>query len=199
MSRAAEKDAMRAFLDAHPHHCEVRDDWPLEPVAPLLARLCLASALPPTSCRSSILGIVTQGDGAVLFIDPPNASGTIAHVLFGGRPQSSETPPETLRREVAEETGWNVVVGEIVGFRHFQHLGPPHPQMADRPYPDFVQPIYAAEAQNFDTALLLPDEHPSEFVDAEWALAVTRPAQRPLLEAALNASQVAQGNENVPQ
>jgi 8-oxo-dGTP pyrophosphatase MutT (NUDIX family) len=123
-----------------------------------------------------------------LFIDPPNASGTIAHVLFGGRLEPSETPPETLRREVAEETGWNVLVGEIVGFRHFEHLGPPHPQMADRPYPDFIQPIYAAEAQNFDAALLLPDEHPAEFVDAEWALSATHPAQRPLLAAALKAS-----------
>ena len=72
MGRAAEKDAMQAFLDAHPPHCEVRDDWPLDPVVPLLARLCLASALPPTSGRSSILGIVTRGSRAVLFIDPPN-------------------------------------------------------------------------------------------------------------------------------
>jgi len=188
MGRAADKDAMQAFLDAHPSHCEVRDDWLLEPVVPLLARLCLASVLPPTSGRSSILGIVTRGSRAVLFIDPPNASGTIAHVLFGGRPESSETPPETLQREVAEESGWDVSVGEIVGFRHFQHLGPPHPQMADRPYPDFVQPIYAAKAQNFDQARLLAGEHPSEFVDAEWALAETHPAQRPLLVAALKSN-----------
>jgi len=69
--------------------------------------------------------------------------------------------------------------------------------MADRPFPDFVQPIYAAEAQNFDAGLL-PDEHPSEFVGAEWVLAVIHPAQRPLLEAALKASQVTQGNESVP-
>ena len=85
-----------------------------------------------------------------------------------------------------------------IGRPAFQHLGPPHPQMADRPFPDFVQPIYAAEAQNFDAGLLLPDEHPSEFVGAEWALAVIHPAQRPLLEAALKASQVTQGNESVP-
>ncbi|MBA3431098.1 MAG: hypothetical protein H0U16_06415, partial [Actinobacteria bacterium] len=87
----------------------------------------------------------------------------------------------------AEETGWKVKVGEIVGFRHFRHLGPPHPRMVDRPYPDFVQPIYVAEAQSFDASLLLPDELPSEFVAADWAIAVTDPAQRPLLQAALKA------------
>jgi hypothetical protein len=33
---------LRAFPDAHPVHCEVPDDWPLEPVVPLMARLGFA-------------------------------------------------------------------------------------------------------------------------------------------------------------
>lgn len=178
----------RDFLNAHPSHCEVRDDWPLRPDVPLLARLCLASSLPPLACRSSILGIVTRSDDKVLFINPAGASGTIAHVLIGGRPESGETPEETLRREVGEETGWRIQPNGIVGFRHFRHLGPPHPQMADRAYPDFVEPIYAATSEKFDPTLMLPDEDPCEFVEAEWAVQVTEAPQRPLLHAALRAT-----------
>ena len=184
-------ETVRRFLDAHPAHCEVREDWPLEPAVPLLARLCLASSLPPLECRSSVLAIVMRSDRTVLFIDRTHHSGTIAHVLIGGRPAAGETPEEALRREVAEETGWDVDPITVVGFRHFRHLGPPHPAMADRPYPDFVQPVYAATASRFEPTALLPDEPPCEFVDAGWALGVTDPAQRPLLRAALDAAGLA--------
>jgi 8-oxo-dGTP pyrophosphatase MutT (NUDIX family) len=187
---------VREFLSAHPAHCELREDWPLDPVAPLLARLCLASSLPPLECTSSILAIVTRSDGVVLFINPAEASGTIAHVLFGGRSEPGESPEETLRREVAEETGWQIEPTKIVGFRHFRHLGPPHAEMADRPYPEFVQPVYAATARAFDAALLLPGEHPCEFVDAHWAISVTDPDQRPLLRAALEATRLRQDTQN---
>jgi ADP-ribose pyrophosphatase YjhB (NUDIX family) len=181
-------EALREFLDAHPSHCEVRDDWPLDPEVPLLARLCLASSLPPAAYRSSVLGIVTRADGTVLFLNPANPTGHIAHVLIGGRALPGEGPEEALWREVSEETGWRTDPKAVVGFRHFRHLGPPHPQMVDRPYPDFVQPVYAATAVEFDASLLLPDEIPCEFVEAGWALEVTAPPQRPLLRAALEAT-----------
>ena len=58
---------------------------------------------------------------------------------------------------------------------------------ADRPYPDFFQAVYAATATRCDSSALLPDEIPCEPVDARWAVAVTEPAQRPLLRAALRA------------
>lgn len=180
--------ATREFLRTHPPHCEVRDDWPLDPGVPLLARLCLASSLPPPACLSSIVGIVTRPDAKVVFIDPPHASGAIAHVLIGGRPEPGETPEETLRREVVEETGWHVVPAAVVGFRHFRHLGPPRPDMADRPYPDFIEPVYAATARELSANALRAGELPTELVDAEWALEVTDPAQRPLLAAALEAT-----------
>jgi hypothetical protein len=48
----------------------------------------------------------------------------------------------------------------VVGYRHFHHLGDGHPQLADRPYPDFVQPVYAAVARRADRDRLLPDEAP---------------------------------------
>ena len=182
------RSRLRAFLEAHPAHCEVRDDWPLDPAVPLLARLCLASSLPPRRWRASVLGIVTRDDGAVLFAHAEKPLGTIAHVLFGGRPKPEELPEETLRREVAEETGWHVDPVRVAGFRHFVQLGRPHPELADRPYPEFIEPVYAAKARAFDEAAILPRERPCRFVEPEWALSVTSPAQRPLLQAALDAA-----------
>jgi 8-oxo-dGTP pyrophosphatase MutT (NUDIX family) len=131
---------------------------------------------------------VTRSDDKVLFINPAAPSGTIAHVLIGGRPEPGETPEETLRREVGEETGWRIQPKGVVGFRHFRHLGPAHPQTADRPYPDFIEPVFAATGEDFDSALLLPDEDPCEFVDAGWAVEVTEAAQGALLRAALRAT-----------
>lgn len=178
---------LRTFLDAHPAHYEGRDDWPLDPVAPLRVRLCLGSSLPPVAWRSSILAIVALADETVLFLQPTAPSGAIAHVLVGGRPEHGEAPEETLRREVAEETGWLVDPVAVVGFRHFHHLGSAHPQLADRPYPDFLQAVYAATATRYDSSALLPGEIPCEPVAARWAVTVTEAAQRPLLRAALRA------------
>ena len=181
MSRAS----LETYLALHPAHAEVRDDWPLEPVAPLLSRLCLASSLPPAECTSSVLAIVVREDGAVLFISPHDATGSIAHVLIGGRAEPDETPEQTLRREVAEETGWLVDPKQVIGFRHFRHLGRPHRALSDRPYPDMVQPVYLAVPERFDGGLLHDGEPPTRFVDGAWALDVTKPEQRPLLEQAI--------------
>jgi 8-oxo-dGTP pyrophosphatase MutT (NUDIX family) len=134
-----------------------------------------------------VLAIVTLADETVLFLNPDEPTGTLAHVLVGGRAERDETPEETLRREVAEETGWRAEPVGVVGFRHFHHLAPPHAQLADRPYPDFLQPVYAATATRLDWSALLPGEIPCEPVNPRWAIAVTAPAQRPLLRAALRA------------
>jgi len=128
--------------------------------------------------------------GDRVFVDPENPTGTIAHVLLGGRPQPGETPEETLQREVAGETGWRAEPKAVIGFRHFRHLGPPHPPMTDRPYPDFVDAIYAATATEFDPSSRLPGEEPCEPVEVGWTVEVTERAQRPLLMAALRATAV---------
>ena len=175
---------LQSYLAAHPAHAEVRDDWPLDPVVPLLARLGLADELPPPGGRSSILGIVLRADGRVLFVHPATPAGSIAHVLVGGRPEGDEDPEATLRREIGEEAGWHAEPLAVIGYRHFHHLGPPHPQLTARGYPDFVQPVFAAMAGTEDPSLLLPGEAPTAFVPVGWALAVTHAAERPLLRRA---------------
>jgi ADP-ribose pyrophosphatase YjhB (NUDIX family) len=181
-------ESVSRFLDAHPAHCEYDEIWLLQPDVPLRARLCLATELPPIGVRSSVLGIVTRAGNQVLFIHPEQPSGDIAHLIIGGRPEPGETPEQTLIREIGEESGWRVTALGVIGFRHLRHLGPLTREMADRPYPDFLQPIYAATAEDYDAGLLLPGEKPCRFVDAVWAVEATRPDHRPLLAAALRAT-----------
>jgi 8-oxo-dGTP pyrophosphatase MutT (NUDIX family) len=174
------------FLAEHPPYCEVRDDWPLEPIVPLVARIGLADVLPPPGCRSSVTAVVGRADRQVLFVHPASPTGSIAHVIVGGRPEPDELPEQTIVREVGEETGWLVEPIAVVGYRHFHHLGDGHPQLADRPHPDFVQPVYAAVARRADRDRLLPEEAPAAFVPWEWAVEVTHPVERALLVRALD-------------
>ena len=120
----------------------------------------------------------------VLFLYPSTPNGSIAHVLIGGRPEPGETPRQTVVREVGEETGWQVDPVQMIGFRHFFHLEP-RSGKTDRPYPDFLQPIFAARAITYNANLTLPhDSIPAQFIDYAIAEGVTESAQRPLLRAA---------------
>jgi ADP-ribose pyrophosphatase YjhB (NUDIX family) len=178
-------DALRSYLDAHVAHHETTESWPIH--GRLKVRLALGSTLPPPHVSSSILAIVVNANRHVLFLHPSSPSGTIAHVLIGGRPEAGETPEQTVIREALEETGWRIEPIRLIGFRHFQHLDPNTPRN-DRPYPDFIQPIYAARAIAHEPALALPaDRIPAEFIDFEVAENLTEPGQRPLLRATIEA------------
>jgi 8-oxo-dGTP pyrophosphatase MutT (NUDIX family) len=121
----------------------------------------------------------------VLFLYPSTPNGSIAHVLIGGRPEPGETPEQTIIREVGEETGWEVEPIQMIGFRHFFHLEP-RSEKTDRPYPDFIQPIFAAIAVAYNANLALPNDRiPAEFIDFVTADDMTESAQRPLLRAAM--------------
>lgn len=98
-----------------------------------------------------------------------------------------ETPEETAIREVAEETRWKVKPIKMVGFRHFFYTEP-RSLKTDRPYPHFIQPIYAVMAESFDPSAIIPgDRIPAEFM--EYAVVEKRivESQRPLLRAAADA------------
>lgn len=177
---------LRAYLDSNPAHHETTEHWPIQ--GKLKVSLSLASTLPPVHVSSSILAIVLDADRQVLFLHPSTPSGSIAHVLIGGRPNVGETHAETVIREVGEETGWRVEPIRMIGFRHFFHLEPWSPK-SDRPYPDFIQSIFAARAVAFDPDLLvLTDRIPAEFIDVATVERMTDMGQRPLLLAAVNVS-----------
>jgi 8-oxo-dGTP pyrophosphatase MutT (NUDIX family) len=178
-------EILKAYLDSFPAHHESIERWPIQ--GKLRVRLSLASTLPPADVSSSILAIVLNSDRQVLFLHPSTPSGSIAHVLIGGRPENGETPPQTATREVGEETGWRIEPIRMIGFRHFFHLEP-WVEKSDRPYPDFVQPIFAARAVTYDASLALLNDHiPSKFIAFDAAEQAIDPTQRPLLRAALGA------------
>ena len=180
-----EAGILQSYLAAHPALHETTEQWPIQ--GTLRLRLALATTLPPAHVSSSILAIVMAPDRRVLCLWPEDMSGSIAHLVIGGRPEPGETPGLTATREVAEETGWRIRPIRMIGFRHFFHLEP-RSEKTDRPYPDFIQPIYAATALEFDESLLIPtDRIPAAFLDFQTAFHATAPAQRPLLKAAAEA------------
>ncbi len=179
----AEKNPLlEAYLAAYPSHHECFERWPVQ--GNMRVRLSLAETLPPAGVSSSILSIVLNAKEQVLYLWPGQRSGSIAHLLVGGRPEASETPDQTVIREIGEETGWRVRPLRMIGFRHFFQMEP-WSQKSDRPYPDFIQPIYAACALAFDERLVVPgDRIPAEFVDFAAVESAMDIAQRPLLYAA---------------
>ena len=181
----SDDDLLRAYLEANPAHHRTVERWPVQ--GELEVHLSVASTLPPAHVSSSILAIVLDADLRVLFLHPDTPNGSIAQLLIGGRPEGEERPEETVVREVGEETGWRVDPIKLIGFRHFFHLEPFNPK-SDRPYPSFIQPIFAAHAVTFDPKLILEaDRIPAEFLEYSVAERMTEPGQRPLLVAAVDA------------
>ena len=77
-------------------------------------------------------------------------------------PQSDRSlTEETLRREVLEETGWTLKELNILGFMHFYHLGP-RPAEYQYPYPDFIWPIYIAQADDYTSESIVYDKYVQE-------------------------------------
>lgn len=175
-------EEVRAYLAAWPAHWEGRERWPVQ--GEMSVRLSLAERLPPGQVSSSILAIVLDERRRVLFLWPSRPSGSIAHLLIGGRPENGETPEETSIREVGEETGWRVEPIRMIGFRHFFQLEPRREE-SDRPYPDFIQPIFAARALEFEPQrLIAKDRIEAEFLEFDEVERAIEAGQRPLLYAA---------------
>lgn len=111
------------------------------------------TCLPPLAFVSSVRAVVLRGD-AVLLLQLPDELA----VLPGGRREPRETLEQTVRRELREETGWEVRLGPLLGCIHFHHRGPRLPGYRF-PYPDFLNVVYLAEALTYDAVALLPNEH----------------------------------------
>src|SRR5262249_37373921 len=104
------------------------------------------SEVPPLAFVTSVRAIVLN-DAAVMLVRAPDGT----HILPGGRRESGESLTDTLMREVLEETGWTIDQLQLLGVKHYAHLTPIPPDYR-YPYPDFVQIIYRAHAQQY-----LPD------------------------------------------
>ena len=94
----------------------------------------------PDALVTSVRGVVVR-HAQVLLMKAPDGY----HIMPGGRREAGEDYVGTLRREVREESGWMVDVGECLGVLHFHHLTP-RPAGHSYPYPDFLQLVYACAA-----------------------------------------------------
>ena len=142
----------------------------------------LSDLVPPRDYITSARCLIIRGNKILVQRDQSGA-----HVLPGGRLDPDETPEEAMRREVLEETGWNVGLAALLGFMRFHHLTP-RPTEYTFPYPDFIQVVYVADAVEQHDAAKLDDgwEIGSRFQDTTAISKLKLPAgQRLLLNAAL--------------
>jgi len=138
-------DPLQSFLAAQVSRCEQMVEWPL---ARFVVNSYLGEQLPPdesiTSVRAIVLRQLPSAPNAVLVVQDPHSY----HIIPGGRREAGETLVQTVIREVLEETGWQVTIGRLLGFLHFQRSGPPAPGF-EQASPVFLQLIYVAVAQSY--------------------------------------------------
>lgn len=138
---------------------------------------------PPLALVTSVRAIVCRGDEVLLLREPDGTP----YIIPGGRCEAGETPEETVRREVLEETGWTLGVLVPLGFVHLRNLGPKPPEHR-YPYPDAFQIVYAAEAVDLRPEAVIEDAWVagSAFLPlADVRALAIRAGERALLEAAL--------------
>lgn len=109
---------------------------------------------PPLDYVSSVRAIVFRGNEVLTVIEPNGRY----YILPGGRRENGESIEDIIRREVLEETGWTLSALEPIGFMHFHHRGEQPPDYR-RPYPDFLWPIFMAEARMYFPDAVQPDEY----------------------------------------
>lgn len=150
----------------------------------LRMRLHACAALPEARLISSVRAVVFRGASVVVV----TADGE-HHVMPGGRLEPGETLADALRRELAEECGWTVAEPQLFALLHFRHLTP-RPEGYAYPYPDFLQPIFVAEAQAYDRRRLKRAgeiETGARLMRPRAAMTMLREDQQALLRAALAA------------
>ena len=92
------------------------------------------------------VGAIVVKDGALLMVKRGSDPALGLWSVPGGRVEQGERLRDAVRREVKEETGLDVEVGELVGV--FEALGPPHFVILDyRAKPtDDAAPVAAGDA-----------------------------------------------------
>lgn len=176
---------LTAFLSRH--KAQVVEDVVWSERMRLRVTAYLSKELPPMRYTTSARATVIR-DGSVLVVQDGDDS---HHILPGGRLEKDEHPETAVRREVGEESGWELGMVQLLGFIHFLHLDPQPPGYG-YPYPDFLQVVYAAEAIVHSPELMIKDDY---VIGSELApLPVVRqmsltPKERLYLRAAARAMQ----------
>lgn len=129
---------LAAFLARHTPQAELTEDWGGRFAFRVTGYL--TPETPPLESITSVRALVFWDNVMLCLRD---AEGL--HLFPGGRREPGETLEETLRREVLEEAGCSLKKVSPLGFMLFHHLNPA-PAGYRYPYPNFVQLIYAAEA-----------------------------------------------------
>ena len=145
---------LKSFFSQYPSFGEWSEKWL---GIPLENRACLSDELPPRQSIGSVRAVVLRGDEVLL------VHSGVPILSIGGRCEPGETLEEALLRECGEESGWLVSPLAVIGFVHHRHLDEQRPAWA-RPSPDFVDPIFAVNAIEYDVRLLSPSELDCEFV-----------------------------------
>ena len=150
-------DDLAEFLSPLTPFAEEMVTWPN---VTLRLACYLTDRTPPRRYVTSARAIVIDGDRVLVVQDPSNR-----HIMPGGRLEPNEAPEDALRREVLEETGWNLAYFRPIGILHYTHINP-MPEGWSYPYTDFLQIVYAGSAGEYHPELKEVDgyEIGSEFV-----------------------------------
>jgi ADP-ribose pyrophosphatase YjhB (NUDIX family) len=132
------------------------------PVSRLLCRAYASDELPPLEFVTSARCVVLRGDRVLALVAAPQERDEV-HIMPGGRREPGETLEQTMRRELLEETGWEVGAARLLGVVVFRHQTP-RPSGYPFPYPQFAQVIYAADALAHRPEAMMPDEIDGEAV-----------------------------------
>jgi 8-oxo-dGTP pyrophosphatase MutT (NUDIX family) len=168
---AAELDRLTPLVDQVEH-------WS---ISRMRMRTFVGDVAWPEALATSARAVVFKGSRVVVVRQTTGER----HIRPGGRIEPGETFEQTARREVLEETGWELGSLTPFGFQYFQHLDP-RPAGASYRWCDFVQPVFVAEATRYRRSArdLSQVEAGSRLTSYRQALA-TAPSDAALLRAAL--------------
>lgn len=126
---------------------------------------------------SSVRAIILAGDKVLVVTNEHEM-----HIVPGGQPQEGETHDDALRRELLEETGWTIESAVPLGCLRCRHVTP-KPEGYRHPYPEFVQKVYVAWADQFTPEAKHADDYerlaefrpigklaPKELPNTQWAM-----------------------------
>ena len=145
------RENLRSFLAAGTWLCETSVKWGWTLSMRVTTYLC--DTLPPVEYISSVRTILFREETVLVVTNHEGEK----YILPGGTVEEGESPMETLYREVLEEVGWTIRNTKLLGYMHFHHQGA-RPENYGYPYPDFIWPVYIAEADEFRPQAIQPDD-----------------------------------------